>query len=990
MMADWQTPRGPGRRMILNTRSHTLLGTWNVRTMFQTGKPETIAGEMIRYNIQILGLCETRWLNFGEEKIQNIKLIYSGHTQNDASHTYGVGLMMSEQAQKSLISWEPHGPRLLEASFKTSEKDIKLRIIVCYAPTDAAEDEIKDEFYEKLESITRRSNSNKDLLIVLGDLNAKVGSDNTGYERIMGKNGVGDRSDNGERFLQYCQVNNLVIGGTIFPHKTSHKVTWESPGNRVQNQIDHITISRRFRRSLHDVRSKRGADCYSDHHLVIAKIKLKLKKMPSENTYRKKFNVKRLKDANTKETFELEIQNRFAILENEVNVDQDVNMLWNDTKKIYEETCESILGTNRRQEDAWISEHSLQKINERRAAKELLCNDPENPELKNRYKILNKQVKKSVKKDKRDEIESLAKQAEDAAARFDTKEVYNITKKLANKKASSVVHIRDSQGNLITSSDEQQKRWVEHFSQVLNRPRPPETLNINPTPFNLEINTDPPSVSEIKEHVATLKNGKAAGPDNIPPEAIKSTVESSANVLHKILGKIWETNEVPKDWKDGHLTVLPKKGDLTKCDNHRGIMLLSAPGKVLSKILLKRMKDAIDCNLRKNQAGFRSGRSCSDQIVTLRIIIEQCLEMKVPCYLNFIDYQKAFDSIDRTTLWKILAYYGVPEKFIEIIKSLYSEQEVKILFKGKLSEAFKVLTGVRQGCILSPFLFLLAIDYIMRHCSNGNGFSWGDEELDDLDFADDIVLIANTPQQLQNKTDEIQDKSAKIGLFINIQKTKTMSIYSDQNANINVRGEDLEEVNSFTYLGSNMTKQGGTDEDIDDRIRKAAAAYGILSKIWKTSNIGLKTKMQIFNSNVKSVLLYGSESWSLTKKREQKIQVFVNKCLRKILKIYWPQRISNVDLWTRTKQKQINIQIKQRRFKWIGHTLRKQNLEIPKQALDWVLVGTRGRGRPKLTWQRQLVADLINMDKTWDEIKMLAQNRVGWRQFVAGLSPPDG
>ena len=125
MMADWQTPRGPGRRMILNTRSHTLLGTWNVRTMFQTGKPETIAGEMIRYNIQILGLCETRWLNFGEKKIQNIKLIYSGHTHNDASHTYGVGLMMSEQSQKSLISWEPHSPRLLEASFKTSEKDIK-------------------------------------------------------------------------------------------------------------------------------------------------------------------------------------------------------------------------------------------------------------------------------------------------------------------------------------------------------------------------------------------------------------------------------------------------------------------------------------------------------------------------------------------------------------------------------------------------------------------------------------------------------------------------------------------------------------------------------------------------------------------------------------------------------------------------------------------------------------------------------------------------
>ena len=144
-------------------------------------------------------------------------------------------------------------------------------------------------------------------------------------------------------------------------------------------------------------------------------------------------------------------------------------------------------------------------------------------------------------------------------------------------------------------------------------------------------------------------------------------------------------------------------------------MLLSTPGKVLNRILLERMKEAVDPKLRDQQAGFRRNRSCADQIASLRIIVEQSLEWNSPpppppLYINFIDYEKAFDSADRKAMWKLLRHYGVPKKTISLIRCTFQDMSCKIAYAGQLSESFEVKTGVRQGCPLSLFLFLLAID----------------------------------------------------------------------------------------------------------------------------------------------------------------------------------------------------------------------------------------------------------------------------------------
>ena len=146
-----------------------------------------------------------------------------------------------------------------------------------------------------------------------------------------------------------------------------------------------------------------------------------------------------------------------------------------------------------------------------------------------------------------------------------------------------------------------------------------------------------------------------------------------------------------------------KKGDLRDCSNCRGIMLLSTPGKVLNRVLLERMKEAADPKLRDQQAGFQRNRSCADQTASLRIIVEQSLEWNSPLYINFIDYEKAFDGVDRETLLKLLRHYGVPKKLISLIRCSFQDMSCRITHAGQLSESFEVKTGVWQGCLLSPF-----------------------------------------------------------------------------------------------------------------------------------------------------------------------------------------------------------------------------------------------------------------------------------------------
>ena len=179
-----------------------------------------------------------------------------------------------------------------------------------------------------------------------------------------------------------------------------------------------------------------------------------------------------------------------------------------------------------------------------------------------------------------------------------------------------------------------------------------------------------------------------------------------------------------------------------------------------------------------------------------------------------------------------------------------------------------------------------------------------------------------------------------------------MKVNCTNNRPVKVRDTILEQVTSFVYLGSVVSIDRGSDDDIKVRINKARVAFNMLRKVWSSHVISLRTKFKIFNTNVKAILLYGSETWRTTKQTSQKLQSFVNKCLRRILKISWTDRVTNEMLWELAGEEPIITQISKRKWRWIGHILRKPANSITRQVPRWNPQGKRKRGRPRNSWRR--------------------------------------
>ena len=219
MKLDGQIRRGARQLRLLNPKSATKIGTWNVRSMYIPGKAQSIANEMKAYEISILGIAEARWNEAGQTQLASGEtIIYSGHLDENATHSEGFVIMISKEAQITLIGWEPVSARIITAKFKISHKRIALNIIQYYAPKNDADEEVKERFYQMLEETTRKC-SEKDITILLGYMMAKVGNENTGYEQVMGKHGLGTMNENGELFANFCANYNLIMVEQYFRTK---------------------------------------------------------------------------------------------------------------------------------------------------------------------------------------------------------------------------------------------------------------------------------------------------------------------------------------------------------------------------------------------------------------------------------------------------------------------------------------------------------------------------------------------------------------------------------------------------------------------------------------------------------------------------------------------------------------------------------------------------------------------------------------------------
>ena len=981
--------RGSKRENLNYTKRPLRVGLWNTRTIYKKGNKEQLVKELERYNIDICGVCETHLTGTDVEKIEGWTLINSG--QEDI-HAHGVGLVLSHRTRTSLLSYETINERIMKA--RLYARQVKMSIIIAYAPTEEAEEEIKDKFYEDLNAVTD-SLPKHDIRIVIGDFNAKVGSDNSQWKTVMGQHGVGVLNDNGRRLVEFSAENDMIIGGTLFPHKTIHKTTWTSPDGITHNQIDHVMINGKWRKSLLDVRVYRGADIGSDHELVIAKVQLKLAAQ-KKTTKNKKLRSECLLLPQFQQDYEKKIASQFDTL-SELTSEPDTDHEWQRFKKGIYDIAEETVGFHKKEHKKWISMETEDLIEKRREAK-IMRDQKRTDESKCRYRELDKKVKTNAEKDWKKWIDDQAAALETASNNKNQREVFRKVNILTGKKGKNTLLVKDKSGNIIGDEKARLERWAEHFRELLNTEPPQEVLtNIDAEWDDLDIDLGDPSRGEVTRAVKRLKNNKAAGHDKITAEMLKAGGSKLHDWLTRVSIAVWRSEESPADWKRGVIIKLPQKGDLTICGNNRGITLLSVAGKVFCTIVLLRIRDAVDEHLRENQAGFRMGRSCVDQCFALRQVIEKSLEMQLPVKVNFIDFKAAFDSVHRDSLWKVLRSYGIPEKIVNIMRNTYEGSECCVRVDGEETSWFPVTAGVRQGCIWSPLLFGILIDWVLKNALDRNEMGiviekrrssrYQAQRLADLDFADDIALIDETEERLQFSTSQVEEKGSRVGLTANAKKTQVMPITREPvELTITMgNGDKLEKVGKFVYLGSTMAADGDLTPELNYRIGRAADAFSRVSPILRHRKISMPTKMQIFHAVVITTLLYGAEAWNTTVQEEKRLSAFYRRCLRRIIGVTWQEKMTNEEVYRRTGQPPFICLLRRKRLTWLGHMVRMPPNRLPRRLLFWEPPGKRRPGRQRMRWRDAVTRDLKETTVTFDEAIRIAQDRVAWCNIVKAL-----
>lgn len=402
--------------------------------------------------------------------------------------------------------------------------------------------------------------------------------------------------------------------------------------------------------------------------------------------------------------------------------------------------------------------------------------------------------------------------------------------------------------------------------------------------------------------------------------------------------------------------------------------MLVIAGKILARVLLNRLIQHLeDGHLPESQCGFRKGRGTVDMIFAARQLQEKCQEQYRDLYTTFVDLTKAFDTVSREGLWKIMRKFGCPDKFISMVRQFHDGMMALVLDDGDSFDAFPVTNGVKQGCVLAPTPFSMMFSAMLsdafcddeetsikiRFRTDGKLFNLRrlqaktkvqKDSVRDFLFADDCALNAATEGQMQESMNSFSTACKNFGLTISTKKTEVLHQPAPQKPYIEpvitIDGEPLKTVDKFTYLGSTLSRSVNIDDEVETRIAKASSAFGRLREsVWERRGIKQAIKLKVYQAVVLPTLLYACETWTVYERRAKKLHRFHMDCLRKLLKITWQDKVSDTEVLSRADLLSVYTLLRKAQVRWAGHLVRMPDTHLPKRLFYGELAeGKRLRG----------------------------------------------
>jgi Reverse transcriptase (RNA-dependent DNA polymerase) len=463
--------------------------------------------------------------------------------------------------------------------------------------------------------------------------------------------------------------------------------------------------------------------------------------------------------------------------------------------------------------------------------------------------------------------------------------------------------------------------------------------------------------------------------------------EDNLSLLIDFFNKIYDTGEIPEDWLTSVFIPIPKKKNAKKCEEHRIISFMSHALKILLNIIHSRIYKKLEEGISETQFGFRNGLGTREALFGIQVLIQRARDVNKDVYTCFIGFEKAFDKVRHQKLLETLGNTGIDSKDVRLIRNLYEEQQATVRLGQDTSTKIRIRKGVRQGCILSPILFNAYSERLFAEALHNttDGVSINGEIINNMRYADDTVLLADSAEGLQRLIDRVVSACDNFGMKLNCKKTQILVISKNNIPRIPFYANNtaLRHAERISYLGCDLNSNWDHSQEVRTRIEKARSTFSSMRKILCNMNLNIQIRTRVLRCYVFSVLLYGAEAWTLTEASIKRLQAFEMWCYRRMMRVSYIHHVTNQTILDRIqKECEIIRTIKVRKASYFGHVMRNEKYTILQLILQGTIESKRGPGRRRISWLKHL-RQWTGMTST--TLFRSAVNKIIWSNVIANI-----
>lgn len=882
-------------------------------------------------------------------KDSDYRLYYGPRSTQD---DYGTGFLVGPALQPYVQKYEQilGTPRISRLELKIGRR--RLAVYALYAPASDAKltkDEDEEQYEDYLDTVRvtiRTDRVGIRNVILLGDLNARVGRHELG-EKSTGRFGIGTRNERGDALVLLCEEMKMNIQNTFTRCRAGRKYTWEAhnsdPNNRTVAELDYIITPRSM--------AKYCGPCWtltrisklfnSDHQLLRMPLTL--------ITTRTRCTRRRTRPRTTPKLNVEELRRSLAARLGSFPTGPMAAAVY----PVFIKTCldSQRAATTQEPLPPRFSTQTKDLLKKRLELKERARTS--NPPTQDEYRRTCRAARLSMTEDlRRRRIELM----EDAIKRATTFKAARAVRELGRRR---ILELKTKTGTIVQGNKLEKvvkEYYEELYASQVSIPVPP--------PLDHSLLTCPPFlVEEVRAALQRIATNKAPGIDKLGAATLRAGGPGMEQYLVALFNDCLDSGRLPVELVTGRTTLMFKKGNTLDLDNFRPITLLPVIYKLFTMIILKRLERTLEDSQDAEQTGFRPGYGTTDNIFCLSMLLERARDYphKHKLYIAFVDYKKAFDTVEHSAVWRALIRRGAPQDLVHLLQAIYRTSEAKIDVNGN-NVKINIGRGVRQGDPISPRLFTAVLDDVLAEVDwKDGGVMVEGRRLHYLAYADDVVLLANSHIALEDMLKELNNAARRVGLEISKKKTVWMTTCHSVHHNIQLDGTILERVETFNLLGSTLAADGSTTEEVRRRSRLGWAAFLADRELYVSRMVPMQLKKKLFDMKVIPTLLYGLEARTLKKNEEKALEVVQRKMERRMTNLTLHHHVHNDELRKKTEVKDVTIERRKRMKRLFWKMVNEKRETWSRRMFECQPDGKRRVGRPKKNW----IASLSVISPPW-------------------------